>query len=358
MKVIAAHLLNDYSGSPKVLMQLLKGWTKNHIQVELYTCEGRKGFLSDIENVNYQYFKYTWAKNPFRRLLNLVISQIILAIKIWKTSSREDIIYVNTVLPFGAALAGRIKGCRVIYHLHETSVKPAILKMFLFGIAKWAAKDIVYVSNYLASTEPFEGKRIHILHNAIENEFIAKANQLKEEKLGLENILMVCSLKSYKGVYEFIDLAHSLSDYSFRLVLNAQHEEISSFFNATSIPENVTIYDSQTDLHPFYKWADLVLNLSRPEEWIETFGLTILEGMAYGNPAIVPPVGGVTELIENEKNGYRITGRDTESLVHTIQQMSTDSRLYQSLREHTVEVLKNFKEDYFINQNIQILNTK
>ena len=68
MRVIAAHLLNDYSGSPKVLMQLLKGWTKNNIETHLYTCSGREGFLSDIPKVNNHFYWYKFAKNPFVRL--------------------------------------------------------------------------------------------------------------------------------------------------------------------------------------------------------------------------------------------------------------------------------------------------
>ena len=43
MKIFAFHLLNDYSGSPKVLMQLIKGWTKNNLDVHLVTCKGRNG---------------------------------------------------------------------------------------------------------------------------------------------------------------------------------------------------------------------------------------------------------------------------------------------------------------------------
>jgi glycosyltransferase involved in cell wall biosynthesis len=357
-KVICVHLLNDYSGSPKVLMQLLKGWTQNNIQTELYTCSGRTGFLSDIPNVKYNYFNYTWKKNPILRLINLLISQYILCTQILATAKKEDIIYINTVLPFGAAFAGKIKGCRIIYHIHETSVKPAILKSFLFGMVKWTATDVVYVSKFLAKTEPIAGKKIHILHNAIENEFLAKAESHKIEKLDLNNILMVCSLKAYKGVFEFIQLAEMLPGFKFKLVLNATKKEIEDFFSETNIPSNVSLSDSQTNLHPFYQWADLVLNLSQPDQWVETFGLTILEGMAYGNPAIVPPVGGVVELIENHKNGYRIHSNQTESIAEAIKKLSSETNLYRSFREHTSQVISKFKEDYFIAQNIQILTNR
>ncbi|MGB1037779.1 MAG: glycosyltransferase family 4 protein [Bacteroidia bacterium] len=358
MKIIASHLLNDYSGSPKVLMQLLKGWTKNGIETELYTCSGREGFLSEIPQVNYNYFKYTWKKNPILRLVNLMISQLSLCLKVLKNAQKQDVIYINTVLPFGAAIAGKIKNCRVIYHIHETSVSPAILKSFLFGIMKWTATDIVYVSNFLAEAEPIKGKKIHILHNAIENEFLEIAESQEIEKMNLQNILMVCSLKAYKGVFEFIALARQLPDYNFKLVLNASKTEIQEFFLATEIPSNVEMSDSQTDLHPFYRWSDLVLNLSQPESWIETFGLTILEGMAYGNPAIVPPVGGVVELVENDINGYRINSNQTDKIAEAIRNLSSETNLYKAFRKNTKEVIAKFREDYFIHQNLEILTNK
>jgi hypothetical protein len=43
-RIVSVHLLNDYSGSPKVLMQLLKSWTKNGMDAHLFTSGGRKGF--------------------------------------------------------------------------------------------------------------------------------------------------------------------------------------------------------------------------------------------------------------------------------------------------------------------------
>lgn len=62
--------------------------------------------------------------------------------------------------------------------------------------------------------------------------------------------------------------------------------------------------------HPFYQEASIILNLSDVNLWVETFGLTILEGMAYQLPAIVPPVGGVIELVEENKNGFLIDSKD------------------------------------------------
>ena len=358
MKILAAHLVNDFSGSPKVLMQLLKGWVQNDIQVSLYTSNNREGFLSKLQSINYTFFKYNYSGNFVSRILSFGISQISLFIKILKDADKTDVVYVNTVLPFGAALAGKAKGCRVIYHIHETSVSPLFLKKLVFKTVQWTATDVIYVSHYLANKEPIQNKRIYILHNAIENEFMATAQKYTRTPRELRNILMVCSLREYKGVFEFIDLADIMPKYKFKLVLNATEEEITTFFEDIIIPLNVTVIDSQTNLHPYYQWADLTLNLSLPDQWIETFGLTILEGLAYGNPAIVPTVGGVVELIEDNKNGYRIDSKNTADIAATIRNLNEQRSLFQALRSHALSVVDLFKEDYFITKNIQILTTK
>ena len=356
MKIYAFHLLNDFSGSPKVLMQLAKGWTKNGIEVHLVTSSGRTGFLSDIEGVTYHKYWYKWAANPFLRLFNLSLSQLFLICKLFFKVKRKDIIYINTVLPFGAAFLGKMKRCKVIYHVHETTMKPPILKKFLFGVAKCAANDAIYVSKFLLNQEPFKKSTNHILYNAIEDQYLEKAIKNRVPKENLKKVLMVCSLKDYKGVNEFVWLANKNEQFQFQLVLNTTREEIDAFFDKNKLSRNLEIFATQTDLHPFYKNADVILNLSRPDGWVETFGLTIIEGMAYGLPAIVPPVGGITEIVEENKNGFLIDCRDNELLNKKLNEMFDNSQLYQEMSIYSKEKINQFSEKAFIKKSIEILN--
>jgi glycosyltransferase involved in cell wall biosynthesis len=354
MRIIAAHLLNDYSGSPKVLSQLLTGWTENGIETVLFTSEGKAGFLSNIKNVDYQFVSYKWVANPFMRLFNFLWSQISLCLQIIRFAQKTDIIYVNTVLPFGAAIGGKLTGCKVVYHIHETSIKPILLKKFLFGIVRLTATDVVYVSNYLAKQEPIKNVNIHILPNAIPTAFLNKATASKITKHNASNLLMVCSLKSYKGINEFVALANALPEFSLKLVLNATQQEIDNYFTDT-LPNNLSIYATQTDLHTFYEWADVVLNLSIPSAWVETFGLTIIEGMAYGNPAIVPPVGGIAEVVQHNETGYHIVSTNLAALVTKIKRLNIDFEEYKRLRFNAFQKIEQFSELHFINANIKLL---
>jgi glycosyltransferase involved in cell wall biosynthesis len=354
MRVIAVHLLNNYSGSPKVLMQLLKGWTKNNIETHLYTCGGQ-GFLSDIPKVNSHFYWYSFSKNRIVRLLFLLTSQVFLAFKLLFNLKKKDILYINTVFPFGAGIVGKIIGCKVIYHIHETGVKPRILNKFLFGIVKWCATDVVYVSHFLADQEPMKIKK-NILYNALENNFRKEARshlgKIKESKI----VLMISSLKVYKGVNLFVKLAHLCPQYIFKLVLNATQNEIDIYFKKENLPSNLILHTSQKEIHSFYQEASIVLNLTITKLCRETFGLTILEAMAYGLPTIVPPVGGIVELIEDKKNGYLIDSEELNFISEKINELFENPSMYHQMSQCAVTKSTFFSEDYFENESIRILS--
>ncbi len=356
MRIFAFHLLNDYSGSPKVLSQLVKGWNDHGLEVQVCSSFENNGFLSELpKQVTCRNVWYRFYENKLVRLFALLLSQLMLIVRLFSAVKRDDIIYVNTVLPFGAALLGRLKGCRVIYHIHETTMKPPVLKRFLFGVVKATAKDVVYVSHFLANEEPIAGKKTHVLHNAIPDAFVSRAMATPRDTSMPQNVLMVCSLKSYKGVHEFVALARRLHQYRFRMVINAPIEEIDAFFEGTERPANLELFPTQRDVIPHYVWADLIVNLSHPDGWVETFGLTIIEGMAFGMPAIVPPVGGITEVVSHGMNGFHINPHHINELADAILTMFQNPSEYDRLSTNATIKLRDFREKAFNEGSLNIL---
>ena len=198
MRIVAFHLLNDFSGSPKVLKQLIKGWQNEGLKTVLFV-NWTNGFLSDLPNLEYHNYYYEFNKDVFIRLAKFFYSQITLFFKAYSFLQKDDIVYCNTILPFGAALAGKMKGCKVVYHIHETNTNQRLLDLLLNFVIKISASKIIFVSNFVASKYHFKIENC-IIANAIENDFIQQSKQFKKEKTELKNVLMMCSLKEYKGI--------------------------------------------------------------------------------------------------------------------------------------------------------------
>jgi glycosyltransferase involved in cell wall biosynthesis len=213
---------------------------------------------------------------------------------------------------------------------------------------------VIYVSGFLAKEEPLD-KPSHILWNAIEDDFMNKAIQFRKPYWKTGQVLMVASLKQYKGVDEFVVIAKACHELHFDLVVNASENEITKYFSKSLLPSNLTIHPAQQNVHPFYQRADVVMNLSRPDEWKETFGLTALEAMIYGLPVIVPPVGGISEIVHDCLTGFHFNGKDTKSIVSALRALSTDPILFQNVSRPARAHAASFSERRFLDQSLQII---
>lgn len=343
-KIVCVHLLNDYSGSPLILSMVIKGLVKSGHTVELITSKGTEGFLSGL-NIKYRFLEYKFHRNKWIRLLRFFKSQSSLFFIILSYRKQNVHIYINTLLPFGAALAGKLAGKKITYHLHESYIKPKMLKNFLKNIASTCATSAIYVSNYLMNAEKLKGVKNTVIYNALPDEFVERAGSgfhLHQKKDFI--VLMISSLKTYKGIYEFVKLAEKIKEIKFELVLNASMQEITNQFKNIDLPQNLQLYPVQKDVHPFYQRASLVVNLSNPEQCVETFGMTLLEGMCYGLPVIGPPVGGPAEVVSDGLNGYSIDSRNTEMIASKIRNIYSNKELQQQLSRGALLTAEKFEE--------------
>lgn len=326
-KIIAVHLLNDYSGSPKVFRDALDILIKEGKEVHVLTSKS-EGFLSNINHATYNYIPYQWDKNKLLTLYYFIKAQVLLFFKILKLANKEDVIYINSILPFMSAVAGYIKRCSIKYHIHEHTIKPKFLKKIMLFCIEHFSENIFFVSKYLSKQFQFKTPKTQIVYNALSEQFTNKIlPKIKQERF---TILLLGSFKAYKGVYDFVEFAKLLPDYDFILVINGLEKDILSFKEKNKL-KNLTIYYNEKNVHPFYQKADVVLNLSHPDGWIETFGMTVLEAMQYGIPVIVPEIGGVTELVDHNVNGYQISIKNKRKIIDHLKRIDQDKTLYENL---------------------------
>ena len=124
-RLVCFHLFNDFSGSPKVLRMVLGGLLERGAwSVEIVTSKG-EGALSDLygrKGVRMHRYAYCFSENGAVTMMRYSWVQLyIFFLSFRYLLSRNTVFYINTILPVGAALAGRLMGKRVVYHYHENA---------------------------------------------------------------------------------------------------------------------------------------------------------------------------------------------------------------------------------------------
>ncbi|MCU0333545.1 MAG: glycosyltransferase family 4 protein [Chitinophagaceae bacterium] len=348
-KLVAVHLLNDFSGSPFVFRQALLALQQQGVEITLHTATpGGEGFLSGLTGVQYQPIRYRHSSKKWWTLLRFLLAQWQLFWRLLLQLKADDTVYINTLLPMGAALAARLRGCQVVYHIHEVSIQPAALRRLLTAVARATAHKVVFVSQYVANQFSFEKASTEVVYNALDAAFVQQARQVSSPNVQVPFVvLMLCSLKAYKGVYSMLELARRLPAIRFHMVLNSSQAEVDRFARGQQLPENVRLYSVTKNTLWHYQQAHLVVNLSHPDKWIETFGLTLLEAMACGRPVIAPPVGGPLEVVTHGLEGYCIDARDIDALVSGVEDLYNDFRKYVRFADNARRKAEQFSASRF-----------
>lgn len=352
--IVFFHLYNDYSGSPKVLKDIVSGLAKRGFHVDLVTSKG--GVLDElngcmVKKIHYNYHFSNLSIVTIFRYIWVQIMTFFIALKY--TFSKNTIFYINTILPFGPALAGYITRKRIIYHYHENANTKGFVYGILALIMQHIASDIICVSKYQSSFLK-RTNNIYIVPNALPISFIRRLRPNISKAFERKRILMLSSLKTYKGITDLFKLAELLPNMCFSLIINDTQKNINKFLNEHNVrtKPNVTIYHRQKNVLTFYNESSLLINLSNKKMFIETFGLTALEGMACALPVIVPSEGGIAELVTDGYNGFKIDVQDIQNIAKKIAEIFSDRSLYFTLANNA----KTYSTFFHIENTIKAIN--
>lgn len=171
------HHFNDYSGSPpgaqRCTIQSLNDL--DDTKLILFTSH-HAGFLSGLP-VTTKCFPYARSSNKIQQLFYYLFSQVYLffqlafSLIVARYAREKNIVVINTMLPFGGALAAKLFGAdEVVYYVHESSVRPRALKLFLRFMIELTATKVIFVSHYLGNEERFSSPEQHIVYNGLRSE--------------------------------------------------------------------------------------------------------------------------------------------------------------------------------------------
>ena len=144
-----------------------------------------------------------------------------------------------------------------------------------------------------------------------------------------------------KGVEAKLRIIGSLADDNYYAQLSKAIQE-SPYCSDIRLETNV----SQEELFAAYKSARLFALHSQEESQ----GIVFAEAMATGMPVIATKVGGVPDVVENGKDGFLCEFGDTLSMAKNVEQLLTNSLLWQSFSHHAQQTSTKYNWDRIAEQ--------
>lgn len=304
--ILFVHPSNDFTGSTRVLRNVIKD-SPTGFQKVVLTENHKLGFLSDIEGIRIYNIKFPQYKGKTIPFVSSALSLIDRVIKMTYLCLYSDMVYINTIRPYYAAILARLMGKKIKWHIHEKYIsRPFSVKVMEFVLSHIRA-HYIFVSYYLKNQYRIhKNATFEIRYNKLDSLFLSKINFTPLEKRPKNRVAMICSYTEAKGIDTFVQVSKLLPQYVFTLVMSTSQKNVEDFIKKTQVPRNCIILPAQKNINTIYENNDLVLVLSKPSLWVETFGMTIIEAFAYGLPVIGPNVGGPIEIIKNRSNGLTI----------------------------------------------------
>lgn len=80
----------------------------------------------------------------------------------------------------------------------------------------------------------------------------------------------------------------------------------------------------------------------------ESFGLTILEAMSQGTPAVTTNIGAQQELVTDGETGFTVSPDDVAALADSLRQIGTNSQMNERMSHNALDYARQFTMDKYV----------
>ncbi len=258
-------------------------------------------------------------KVNIKKLLSLFLLTIQL---FWRLLSfRPNIVYF-TITPSGIGFLRdllfvsvlKIFRVKVIYHLHGVGIAKSILKRpFLKCLYRFAFSNstIIHLSEGLLQSEivnnfPEFEQSSHALVNGVDSFIIDTPTKINSSY----NILFLSNLKRSKGVFDLLRIFKVIHSEFPNAHLNIAggstsqqvDAEIETTVKSFGLIDNITFHGfvDGCEKQKLLSQADLFLHPTHDD----ALPLVLLEAMKYGIPIIATDIGAISEIVQDNINGF------------------------------------------------------
>lgn len=211
------------------------------------------------------------------------------------------------------------------------------LYMVFDNIALKSAAKIITVSRIveddLVLNQGIDPRKIVTIYNGVDLERFSKVNPLTKKKirreLGIDSrkqvVGMIAQLTSWKGIPYFLKAIPSILKKHPSVVFliigdGSERKNLVTIVETLGISLNVIFAGFRTDMPEIISIMDISL-LSSLREGLPN---VLIESMAMSKPIVATDVGGVSELVINNKTGFLIPPRDSTALSDVVIELLED----------------------------------
>ena len=128
-------------------------------------------------------------------------------------------------------------------------------------------------------------------------------------------------------------------------------EKVKQYAKEKNILDQVIITGWVKDVEQYIPAFDIAV---LPSKW-EGFGLVLIEYMACDKPIIATNVGGISDIIENYKNGMLISKENDKQLTNAVEEYFQDEKLIKNIINFNREYRKKYDITNVIESHIRLL---
>lgn len=342
-------------GIETIVKQIAEGLnSRDNLEIEVLVCNSENERI--VEKIN--------SVKIFRtKTLGIVLGMPIsfdFFILYKKIIKNYDLIFIHYPFPLGFIahfLFSRDKNLVVWYH--SDIVRQRLLEIFFKPFHLYSFKkakkifvsnpNLIENSNYL---KRFKEKCV-VIPFGIDLEFFKENDYLKKEaeeirrKFGLPLILSVGRLIYYKGFEYLIKASKNFKGKIIIIGEGKLKEKLLMMIKKYGLESKVFIIPPVKDLRPYYLACDVFVLPSIYKS--ETFGIVILEAMAFGKPVISTELGTGTSWVNiNNETGFTVEPRNVSELFNKINLLLENKEIYKKFSQNALERVKNFSIEKFL----------
>lgn len=207
-----------------------------------------------------------------------------------------------------------------------------------------------FISHMFTENGFFKKSKKTILPYPVQlNNINSHKNNTHIGKHGL-NILYVGSLTRHKGIQILIEAVKLIKKDSIRLTIIGSGIYKNKLENLVGANKKITFYGKvrHEDIEDCYNKSDVLVV---PSIWNEVFGIVVLEAFRAGIPVIASRIGGITEIVKNNYNGFLFESGNTLQLKQILERIVENPKTLTELGNNA----KNYVKQYEISEHIKEL---